>query len=59
MAVALKGISLSEMQLLSDFANVVSARQINKQVTVEKLNMSYDSVNGFTIELVETPALPE
>ena len=51
----LKGISLSEMQLLSDFANVVNARQINKQVTVEKLNMSYDSVNGFTIELVEVP----
>lgn len=52
---AAKGLSLIEMRLLSDFSNTVSARIYNNNVTVEKLVLSYDNVNGFTIELVETP----
>lgn len=53
--VAPKGLSLVEMRLLSDFSNMVSARIYNNSVTVEKLVLSYDNVNGFTIELAETP----
>ena len=55
MATAPKGISMSEMRLLSEFSNTVSAREYSQNVTVQKLVLSYDSVNGFTIELVEVP----
>lgn len=48
-----KGISMSEMRLLSEFSNTVSAREYSQNVTVQKLTLSYDSVNGFAIELVE------
>lgn len=55
MATALKGLSLAEMKLLSDFSNVVQAREYNNQVDIQKLVLSYDVVEGFTIELVEKP----
>lgn len=51
--VAPKGISMSEMRLLSEFSNTVSAREYSQNVTVQKLTLSYDSVTGFSIELVE------
>jgi hypothetical protein len=49
-----KGLSLDQMKLLSDFSNVVQSRQFNKQVKISKLVLSYDEVDGFTIDLVET-----
>ena len=52
---ALKGLSLTEMKLLSDFSNVVQAREYNNQVDIQKLVLSYDVSAGFTIELVEKP----
>lgn len=55
MATAPKGISMSEMRLLSEFSNTVSAREYSQNVTVQKLTLSYDSVNRFAIELVEVP----
>lgn len=51
--VAPKGISMAEMRLLSEFSNTVSAREYSQNVTVQKLVLSYDAVEGFTIELVE------
>ncbi len=53
--VAPKGLSMSEMRLLSEFSNTVSAREYSQNVTVKKLTLSYDIETGFTIELVETP----
>lgn len=53
--VAPKGISMSEMRLLSEFSNTVSAREYSQNVTVQKLVLSYDAVEGFTIDLVEVP----
>lgn len=53
--VAPKGLSMSEMRLLSEFSNTVSAREYSQNVTVQKLNLSYNIESGFTIELVETP----
>lgn len=53
--VAPKGISMAEMQLLSEFSNTVSAREYTQNVTVQKLTLSYDITEGFTIELVEVP----
>ena len=58
MATAPKGISMSEMRLLSEFSNTVSAREYSQNVTVQKITLSYDSVNGFAIELVEVPKDP-
>lgn len=49
-----KGLSMSEMRLLSDFSNMIQARQYNSNVTLEKVVLSYDVVNGFSIDLVET-----
>lgn len=51
--VAPKGISMAEMRLLSEFSNTVSAREYSQNVTVQKLVLSYDAVEGFTIDLVE------
>lgn len=53
-----KGLSLVEMQLLNNFATTVSAREINASTKIEKLILSYDKTNGFTIDLVEAPVLP-
>lgn len=53
-----KGLSMSEMRLLSDFSNMIQARQYNSSTTLEKVVLSYDAVNGFTIDLVETPKAP-
>lgn len=53
--VAPKGLSMTEMRLLSDFSNTVAAREYSQNLTVQKLTFSYDIVNGHTIELVETP----
>lgn len=53
--VAPKGISMAEMRLLSEFSNTVSAREYSQNVTVQRLVLSYDSVEGFTIDLVEVP----
>lgn len=53
--VAPKGISMAEMRLLSEFSNTVSAREYSQNLTVQKLVLSYDIVEGFTIELVEVP----
>ena len=50
-----KGLSMSEMRLLADFSNMLQARQYNSNVTLEKVVLSYDVVNGFAIDLVETP----
>ena len=50
-----KGLSLVEMQLLNNFATTVSAREINANTKIEKLILSYDKTNGFTIDLVEVP----
>lgn len=50
-----KGISMSEMRLLSEFSNTVTAREYSQNVTIQKLTLSYDSVTGFSIELVEVP----
>ena len=51
--VAPKGISMSEMRLLSEFSNTVLAREYSQNVTVQKLTLSYDIENGFSIELIE------
>lgn len=53
--VAPKGISMAEMRLLSEFSNTVLAREYSQNVTVQKLTLSYDIENGFSIELVEEP----
>lgn len=53
--VAPKGISMSEMRLLSEFSNTVTAREYSQNVTVQKLTITYDSVSGFSIEFVEVP----
>lgn len=53
--VAPKGISMAEMRLLSEFSNTVSAREYSQNVTVQRLVLSYDAVEGFTIDLVEVP----
>ena len=50
-----KGISMAEMRLLSDFSNTVQAREYSQNVTVQKLVLSYDAAEGFTVELVEAP----
>ena len=50
-----KGLSMAEMRLLADFSNMLQARQYNSNVTLEKVVLSYDVVNGFAIDLVETP----
>ena len=50
-----KGLSMAEMRLLSDFGNVIQAREYNSKVDIQKLVLTYDVTNGFTIELVETP----
>ena len=50
-----KGLSMSEMRLLSDFGNVIQAREYNSKVDIQKLVLTYDVTGGFTIELVETP----
>ena len=53
--VAPKGLSMSEMRLLADFGNVIQAREYNSKVDIQKLVLTYDTTNGFTVELVETP----
>ena len=53
--VAPKGISMSEMRLLSEFSNTVLAREYSQNVTVQKLTLSYDNVTGFSVELAEVP----
>lgn len=53
--VAPKGLSMSEMRLLADFGNVIQAREYNSKVDIQKLVLTYDTTNGFTIELVEAP----
>lgn len=50
-----KGLSIDEMKLLSDFSNTVTSREFTKQVKIKKLVLSYDEVLGFTIDLQETP----
>ena len=50
-----KGLSMAEMRLLSDFGNVIQAREYNSKADIQKLVLTYDVTNGFTIELVETP----
>lgn len=55
MATTAKGLSKPEMKLLNDFTNTVNAREITEGVEISKLNLSYDIVNGFVIELVEAP----
>ncbi|QFR59725.1 hypothetical protein VBApiPXC38_38 [Acinetobacter phage VB_ApiP_XC38] len=50
-----KGLSVDEMKLLSDFSNVVTSREFTKQVKIKKLVLSYEETAGFTIELTETP----
>lgn len=50
-----KGLSIDEMKLLSDFSNTVTSREFTKQVKIQKLVLSYDEVQGFTIDLRETP----
>lgn len=57
-AIAPRGISLDHMKLLTNFANTIEARQYEKQVTVTKMVLSFDTVNGFSIELEETPNTP-
>ena len=53
-----KGLSMTEMRLLADFGNVIQAREYNSKVDIQKLVLTYDVTNGFTIELVETPKQP-
>ena len=50
-----KGLSMAEMRLLADFGNVIQAREYNSKVDIQKLVLTYDAANGFTVELVETP----
>ena len=50
-----KGLSMAEMRLLSDFGNVIQAREYNSKVDIQKLVLTYDVTGGFSIELVETP----
>lgn len=52
-AVTTKGLSKVEMKLLSDFTNTVSAREITGGVQLNKLVLSYDITNGFTITYEE------
>lgn len=52
---SVKGLSIDEMKLLSDFSNTVTSREFTKQVKIKKLVLSYDEVLGFTIDLQETP----
>lgn len=44
-----------EMRLLADFGNVIQARQYTSKVVIQKLVLSFDTINGFTLELIETP----
>lgn len=53
-AASVKGLSKVEMKLLTDFMNTVLAREYSEGVTIQKLNLNYDTNNGFTIELQET-----
>lgn len=58
--IAPRGISLDHMKLLTNFANTIEARQYEKNVTVTKMVLSFDTVNGFSVELEETPkVVPE
>ncbi len=49
------GLSMAQMRLLTDFGNVIQAREYNSKVDIQKLVLTYDVTGGFTIELVETP----
>lgn len=57
-AVASKGLTMDEMELLSNFSTTIKARQINAGVTVKKLVLSFTEVDGFSIELDEVPKEP-
>lgn len=52
---SVKGLSKVEMKLLNEFTTTVNAREINGQVTVKKLVLSYDIDAGFTIQYEEVP----
>ncbi len=50
-----RGISKGEMELLTAFNGMILAREINKQVDIESLTLTYSVENGFVVQLVETP----
>ena len=50
-----RGISKGEMELLTAFNGMILAREINKQVDIESLTLTYSVENGFVVALVETP----
>lgn len=54
-----RGISKGEMELLTAFNGMILAREINKQVDIESVTLTYSVENGFVVELVETPRVIE
>ena len=50
-----RGISKGEMELLTSFNGMILAREINKQVNIESVTLTYSVENGFIVQLVETP----
>ena len=55
-----KGYSRAELKLLNDFMITLSAREINANTTITRLELKYSDAEGFSIILEETSnALPE
>lgn len=55
-----KGYSRAELKLLNDFMTTLSAREINANTTITRLELKYSDAEGFSIILEETSnALPE
>lgn len=50
-----KGMSKDQVKMMSDFATLIEAREITKNVVVTKLIQSYTPENGYEITLEEHP----
>lgn len=48
-----KNLSNKEIKLLNDFSTTVKAHEINSDVTLNKLVLTYDSVTGYSVLLDE------
>ena len=58
-----KNLSNREIKLLNDFSNTVKANEINSDVTLNKLVLTYDIVTGYSVLIDEVvpkkPVAPE
>ena len=48
-----KNLSNREIKLLNDFSNTVKANEINSDVTLNKLVLTYDIVTGYSVLIDE------